>query len=389
MQDNNNVSPETQISQAPASAPIPSAQKSKKVLIIGAIIAAIVIIAIVAVVIVLINANKQPDNPPIEKPEEKILYQGKQLFEASVNYNELEGIPEAFVVRSWDEINKIFVNNEALATQILDYSDEFDFNNHSYAIVRISDGCQVNVADVGITEINGNHAKVLVEINTHCGLCAPSYYFYLIPFDNNSVTEIEAETRVVSSEECDPNVAYKPVIYLYPTKTTEVSVKLGAPEKLLVSYPIYTTGWRVKAQPNGGLTDLETGRGLYSLYYEADYDSHGIHDEGFIVKGSDAAAFLEEKLAKLGLNDREAEEFIIYWLPQLQNNAYNYIYFASAAETATSMPLDISPAPDTVIRFTMEYAPLDAPITIKEQKLPATPERKGFTVVEWGGTILH
>ena len=31
---------------------------------------------------------------------------------------------------------------------------------------------------------------------------------------------------------------------------------------------------------------------------------------------------------------------------------------------------------------------LEAPIEVKEQKLPETPIREGFTLVEWGGTIL-
>ena len=31
--------------------------------------------------------------------------------------------------------------------------------------------------------------------------------------------------------------------------------------------------------------------------------------------------------AQLGLNREEANEFIIYWLPQMQDNAYNLISF--------------------------------------------------------------
>ena len=54
-----------------------------------------------------------------------------------------------------------------------------------------------------------------------------------------------------------------------------------------------------------------------------------VEKEGFIVKGEDTAKFLEEKLEILGLNEREAEEFIIYWLPKLEANKYNYIRFAS------------------------------------------------------------
>ena len=51
------------------------------------------------------------------------------------------------------------------------------------------------------------------------------------------------------------------------------------------------------------------------------------------------------------------------------------------------MPLEISPQPDSVIRVLMLYKPLDSPIAVREQTL-TTPERTGFTVVEWGGAEL-
>ena len=406
MQDNNYISPGPRFPSQNATDPnAQSGQgvqpkpdiaapvtKSKKPLIIG-IIAAVVVVAVAAIVAVVVINNQQSDNPSSPdtppSPASSYLYEGKQIFQAP-DSDEMDSVPDAFIVRSWEEMNQYIGADEALITEFANHTDEFDFNNYAYAVVRIMDVCEVNVVGVGITEINGDHAKALVEVNHHCGLCAPSYYFYIVPFKGNSVTHIETETVVLQTEECDPDVVYKPVIYLYPAKTTDISVKLGAPQKLTVSYPTYMTGWRVKAQPNGNLTDLSTGRNLYALYYEAgDMDYGGIRDEGFVVKGSDAAAFLEQKLAKLGLTEREAEEFIIYWLPQLQNNPYNYIYFALTEETAQNMPLDVSPRPDTVIRFTMAYYPLQKPLKIKEQKLPETPDRKGFTLVEWGGTLLH
>ena len=51
------------------------------------------------------------------------------------------------------------------------------------------------------------------------------------------------------------------------------------------------------------------------------------------------------------------------------------------------MDLLITPTPDTIIRVLMKYRPIDKKIEIKEQKI-ITPERKGFTVVEWGGTLV-
>ena len=108
---------------------------------------------------------------------------------------------------------------------------------------------------------------------------------------------------------------------------------------------------------------------------------------GFIVKGTDTASFLEEKLATLGLTEREAEEFIVYWLPKLEANKYNLIRFETAEEITKNMPLSVYPEPDTLIRVMMDYKPLEEEVDIKEQALE-TPTRDGFVVVEWGGSQL-
>lgn len=180
----------------------------------------------------------------------------------------------------------------------------------------------------------------------------------------------------------------KPIIYLYPTEEAEVTVKVGNPEKFTHTYPKYGNGWRVLAKPNGDLTDLKTGRHLYALYWEGQNTTIQEAKDGFVVKGSDTISFLEEKLAQLGLNEREADEFIIYWLPKLEGNPYNLIRFESIAQQNENMPLDIMPKPDTLIRVLMEYKTLDKKIDLPEQILPPAPARTGFTVVEWGGTEL-
>lgn len=181
-----------------------------------------------------------------------------------------------------------------------------------------------------------------------------------------------------------PSGYKKPIIYLYPTEETEISVKLGHPEMLTCSYPLYQDGWNVVAKPDGSLVDLKTGRKLYSLYWEGIDDTKLSFEEGFVVKGLDTAYFLEEKLEILGLNEFEAEEFILYWLPELQKNEYNFIHFASLEEINEIMSLEFSKKPDTLIRVLMEFKKLDSYIEVKEQQLE-TPTRQGFTVVEWGG----
>lgn len=179
----------------------------------------------------------------------------------------------------------------------------------------------------------------------------------------------------------------KPIIYLYPETTTEVKVSLGVPENLTHTYPKYESGWNVIAEPNGNLIDINTGRSLYALYWEGINTVEPKMNEGFVVKGSDIIEFLEEKLEQLGLNEREANEFIIYWLPQMENNEYNFIRFQTMEEINENMPLNIEPKPDTIIRVVMEWKPLEEYIEIPEQQLK-TPTRTGFTVVEWGGTEI-
>ena len=179
----------------------------------------------------------------------------------------------------------------------------------------------------------------------------------------------------------------KPIIYLYPQKETELSVKLGKPENLTCSYPKYENGWNVIAKPDGTLIDKDIGRSLYALYWEGLNTRKAEFKEGFVVKGEDTIKFLEEKLEVLGLNEREAEEFIVYWLPKLEENEYNYIRFASMEEINEDMPLEFSVQPDILIRVLMEFKGLDEYIEVPEQKLE-TPSRDGFVAVEWGGTEL-
>ena len=136
--------------------------------------------------------------------------------------------------------------------------------------------------------------------------------------------------------------------------------------------------------------DKPTGRNLYALYWEGigtKVYNYLKPEEGFVIEGENIAEFLEEKLEILGLNDREKEEFIVYWLPQMEKNKYNYIRFETKEEIEAEMPLGIEPKPDTVIRVLMDWKALDEKIEVKEQKLEKT-EREGYTVVEWGGSEL-
>lgn len=178
----------------------------------------------------------------------------------------------------------------------------------------------------------------------------------------------------------------KPVVYLNPESQLEVTVSLDYDGELTCVYPAMEDGaWTVTAAPDGTLTDTE-GQTYNYLYWEGVSETEYDFSRGFCVPGGETAAFLEDALADLGLNRREANEFIVYWLPRMEANPYNLIAFQSDAYTDHAR-LTITPEPDTLLRVFMAWKPLEEPVTLPAQDLSA-PAREGFTAVEWGGAEL-
>ena len=179
--------------------------------------------------------------------------------------------------------------------------------------------------------------------------------------------------------------AKKPVIYLYPEKETDVHVELELTESdLSTTYPRYRNGWDVTAYPDGRLLNKADGTNHRYLFWDStNCRTRFDLSKGFCVAGSDTESFLREKLTYMGLTEEEMNEFIVYWLPMMEHNKYNLISFQGAEYTDTAK-LNITPAPDSLLRVFMAYVPLEDYVDVEPQQLE-TFERKGFTVVEWGG----
>jgi hypothetical protein len=179
----------------------------------------------------------------------------------------------------------------------------------------------------------------------------------------------------------------KPAIYLYPKEPAKIEVRLSFRGAITASYPDYDRakgGWTVKAYPDGRLIDAD-GRTYSYLFWEGVSPDRLDHDasQGFVVPAGETRAFLQKTLAELGLKPSEYNDFIVFWLPVLNRNPYNLIYF-SGEEYERMASLKITPKPDSMLRVFMLFKPLDAPIKVKPQEIrPFT--RTGFTVVEWGG----
>ena len=184
---------------------------------------------------------------------------------------------------------------------------------------------------------------------------------------------------------CEQQDAAKPVIYLYPEEETAVHVTLDYDGTLTAAWPAYEGGWDVTARPDGTLTAADGSEYTY-LFWEGVSDTAYDFSEGFCVAGADTGEFLRDTLAEIGLTPREYNEFIVYWLPQMQNNAYNLMAFQTDCYTESAR-LTIDPQPDSVLRVFMAWKPLDEPQEIAPQTF-APFAREGFTVVEWGGAAV-
>lgn len=205
--------------------------------------------------------------------------------------------------------------------------------------------------------------------------------------DNNSCIEFIYNTsnRTGKFETVECGNYAKPILYLYPKKTTKVTISFEHPEYLQTTYPKFTGEWRVTAHKNGDLYD-DNNHYYYGLYWD-EAKVHSVDfSSGFYVEGDNAIEFLEEKLNYIGLNRKEANEFIMYWLPILEKNEKSLVYFELTKERESYQKININPKPDSLLRVVIHVKKVDKKVNISEEKLDKF-RRHGFSAVEWGGTV--
>ena len=352
------------------------------------------------------EAKEMSDNVEVKYNIVEKYYIIKDDYKGEYDYQELE-------LQNDMENTDIFVNNvESFnTTEILNYNEykefcsKWDLNmkykdpDKKYMVVAYASIGQ-SIVRARLAYVKEKYGKVTLYLrdDAHGITANAGAYVLVVPVGPN--TYRKKINTVYTKEEYKNILKYgfpqepgerlieeKPIIYIYPEEEMNVSVKLKNSSLITTSYPKYNDGWNVLASPDGTLKDPETNRSYYGLYYEGKNNNVSMQEDGFIVKGEDTTLFLEEKLEILGLNEREINEFIIYWLPRLENNKYNYIRFETKEEIENYMPLEISPEPDTVIRVVMNFKALDEKVKIKGQILTPV-KRNGYTVVEWGGSEI-
>lgn len=185
----------------------------------------------------------------------------------------------------------------------------------------------------------------------------------------------------------------KPAIYLYPEKKQKIVITHEFKGKLVTTYPVYKDNWTVIAEKDGTLLNQADNRKYKYLFWDGVYafpEEHYNFQTGFYVAKADYISFLEHKLAYIGLNESEINDFVVYWLPEMNKFEHCFVHFRVNDDIDGSSVLKTKPVADTVIRVFMEFSGLDdfnAASLLPEQVLPQL-TRKGFTMVEWGGSEI-
>jgi hypothetical protein len=185
----------------------------------------------------------------------------------------------------------------------------------------------------------------------------------------------------------------KPVIYLYPKSEGNFNVQVKPLGDFIYTNPVYgKNGWNVRAYPDGSLVDLSDLKKYPYLFWESAPVEIPRITEGWIVDRQNLKSFLTEKLNVLGLNKKEITDFNEFWVARLEREKTEKfkIMFLNQKEFDRFAPLSVTgvDVPDTTIRVIMYVSSATKNEFLPEQKLPLTPVRSGFTVVEWGGSIL-
>ena len=192
-------------------------------------------------------------------------------------------------------------------------------------------------------------------------------------------TFVKAYKKLCFGNSVEPMIEKKPAVYLYPVETMSVDVKVKVNGKLTLTEPLYGNGWSVIATPNG----LIDNKYDY-LFYEAELNKIELPDDGWVVAYEEIENWFDEYLPQMGLNTKEKEQFKEYWLKDLRKANYYEIKLLGDKFLSENMDLIITPKPETILRLNFYFRPLDTRHELKAPEIKKI-ERKGFTVIEWGG----
>lgn len=284
-----------------------------------------------------------------------------------------------FTTRSCDgsksDIASVHDLDEAALSEIGSINEQpiYSFNDQNHQALKSAyDSYKTALEESGVLEYDDSYNLMSYDDF----LTKPSIFYWKDPFG-----------RYIrfSHKELLPPLNCEPIVYFYPVEPQEIDFKLDEKIDVLASYPKYHEGWKMMVNPDGKILDAKTGAVDHRVFWEGISGLLPSLTRGHVVAKAEVDGFLSERLQSLGLNDFEIAEFKEAWLSYLTEKEYCFIGFYNQELISQYAPINIEPKPETVIRVLMDYRPLDEFTEVLPPKLQPTPERNGFTVVEWGG----
>lgn len=197
-----------------------------------------------------------------------------------------------------------------------------------------------------------------------------------------NITEIKVIGRYHDFEVICLTFTEKPNVYLYPEKTTKMSVQLEFPNggRVVKSIPEYGTGWNdITIEPDG------TINGKYGyLFYESLNMEFSQFSEGWVVERENLEKFFRKNMYDYGFRGQEIEDMIEYWIPLLNEGKYYAVYPQLKEEISKEIVLNVLKKPDSILRVIYTIKPLNTNELKIKAPIISDFTRKGFTVTEWG-----
>ena len=230
----------------------------------------------------------------------------------------------------------------------------------------------------------------------------------------NAALSLFIMTAIAGSSYAATAVMQKPAIYLYPKETTKIEITLDKSIKYKNTIPFYKNKWLIEADATGAIRDLQPkythcGK-LPSKQFGFEYSKQACEvnkypyiywdgkqlfkpipkkNVGFIVKRNNIDTFLLDSATKLQLTNTEKYEFVRYWAQKMKDKKWKYyrVYFLQNSEVDEYLPIVINPNPETSNRIEIIIRKAKKNEKITTQNIIPV-ERKGYTMVEWGGAIF-
>jgi len=213
-------------------------------------------------------------------------------------------------------------------------------------------------------------------------------------YDFKSRHSVHIDFFMEMSPEAMP-INLKPVIYAYSDKEIEAKIEMDLVGDLTFSYPEYGKAWDVIVIKEGLSLQEDKNKVYPYLFWEGetpglDFQSSNTSFNGVQINTDSTIQFLETKCELFGFNPVETTDFITFWAPRIMQYNFAKIEFLVDDEYDVVGKLKVTPKPDNMRRIYILFQGMDE-CHLEIQRSPTEVEpmsRKGFTIVEWGGTEL-